>query len=84
MERLLSVASERGVSCQPLIGEGVIWDVLQDMIQENGIDLIVLGTHGRQGLRKLLLGSIAEEVFRMAPCPVLTVGPKTSVIAVDG
>jgi nucleotide-binding universal stress UspA family protein len=78
MERLLSTASQRGVSCQPLIGEGVIWDVLQGMIQQNGIDLIVVGTHGRGGRRKLVLGSVAEEVFRMAPCPVLTVGPKTS------
>jgi nucleotide-binding universal stress UspA family protein len=50
------------------------------MIQQNGLDLIVLGTHGRRGLRKLLLGSVAEEVFRMAPCPVLTVGPKTPEI----
>ena len=80
MERFLSAGREWGVSCQPLIGEGAIWDVLQDMIQQNGLDLIVLGTHGRRGLRKLLLGSVAEEVFRMAPCPVLTVGPKTSEI----
>jgi nucleotide-binding universal stress UspA family protein len=36
----------------------------------------VLGTHGRTGVGKLLLGSVAEEVFRSAPCPVLTVGPK--------
>ena len=56
----------------------MIWDVLQAMIQENGIDLIVVGTHGRRGLRKLLLGSITEEVFRLASCPVLTVGPRTS------
>jgi nucleotide-binding universal stress UspA family protein len=47
------------------------------MIHEKDIDLIVVGTHGRRGLRKLLLGSVAEEVFRLAPCPVLTVGPKT-------
>ena len=75
---LLSAVRQKGISCQPLIGEGVIWDVLLDMIRQNGIDLIVVGTHGRRGLGKLLLGSVAEEVFRMAPCPVLTVGPKTS------
>ena len=78
MERLLSTARQQGVPCQPLIGEGAVWDVLLDMIQQNGIDLIIVGTHGRRGLSKLLLGSVAEEVFRMAPCPVLTVGPKTS------
>jgi universal stress protein A len=39
----------------------------------NGIDLIVLGTHGRRALRRLMLGSVAERVVRAAPCPVLTV-----------
>jgi nucleotide-binding universal stress UspA family protein len=44
-------------------------------IEERNIDLLVVGTHGRQGFRRLLLGSIAEEIIRHAPCPVLTVGP---------
>jgi len=78
LEPLLSAVRQKGISCRPLIGDGAIWDVLLDMIQQNGIDLIIVGTHGRRGLGKLLLGSVAEEVFRMAPCPVLTVGPKTS------
>jgi len=77
MESYLGAASQKGVPCQPLIGEGVIWDVLRDMIRENRIDLIVVGTRGRRGIGKLLLGSVTEEVFRLAPCPVLTVGPKT-------
>ena len=47
-------------------------------IEEKSIDLIVLGTHGRRGLKKLVLGSVAEQVFRRAPCPVLTVGPHTA------
>jgi nucleotide-binding universal stress UspA family protein len=41
--------------------------------KENNIDLIVLGTHGRSGLAHVLLGSVAERVVRIAPCPVLTV-----------
>lgn len=41
---------------------------------EHDIDLIVLGTHGRRGVRRLLLGSVAEEVVRRSSCPVLTVG----------
>jgi nucleotide-binding universal stress UspA family protein len=40
---------------------------------ELGCDVIVLGTHGRTGLRRALLGSVAEQVVRKAPCPVLTV-----------
>lgn len=44
-----------------------------DYAQTNGIDLIVMGTHGRSGLSHLLLGSVAENVVRRAPCSVLTV-----------
>ena len=40
------------------------------------IDLIVLGTHGRSGLRRVLMGSVAQAVVRTAPCQVLTIGPK--------
>ena len=42
---------------------------------ELGVDLIVIGTHGRGGLSHALLGSVAEKVVRKAPCPVLTVQP---------
>jgi nucleotide-binding universal stress UspA family protein len=41
--------------------------------EETGADLIVMGTHGRTGLARLLMGSVAEQVVRRAPCPVLTV-----------
>jgi universal stress protein A len=41
-------------------------------------DLIVMGTHGRSGLNRLLLGSVAEYVLRHAPCPVLTIKPATA------
>ncbi len=41
--------------------------------EEHNMDLVVMGTHGRRGLRRMLLGSVAEEVVRMAKCPVLTV-----------
>ena len=47
LEPLLSAVRQKGISCQPLIGEGAIWDVLPDMIHQNDIDLIVVGTHGR-------------------------------------
>lgn len=44
--------------------------------KEHQIDLIVIGTHGRTGLSHVLIGSVAERVVRMAPCPVLTVHPQ--------
>lgn len=60
------------------IGRGKVWDNLAAIIREQHIDLIVLGTHGRTGLGKLLLGSVAENILRHATCPVLTVGPHVS------
>jgi len=47
---------------------------------EHDVDAIVLGTHGRRGVRRLLLGSVAEEVVRKAPCPVMTVGREVGTV----
>ncbi len=41
--------------------------------EEEGVDMIVMGTHGRRGLSRLLMGSVSEAVIRRAPCPVLTI-----------
>jgi nucleotide-binding universal stress UspA family protein len=60
------------------IGHGAVWANLADVIETNAIDLIIVGTHGRTGLGKLLLGSVAEDILRHASCPVLTVGPKVA------
>jgi len=48
-------------------------DEILRVAREEGMDLIVMGTHGRTGLRHVLLGSVAEAVVRAAPCPVLTI-----------
>lgn len=48
-------------------------DAIVQLAAEEYADLIVMATHGRTGLRRLLMGSVAEEVIRHAPCPVLTV-----------
>lgn len=53
-----------------------IWTTVKRTIEDHDIDLIVLGTHGRTGAQKLLLGSVAEEIFRRSPVPVLTIGPR--------
>jgi len=66
----------RGVPHQALSGIGNVWAVLRRMVSEHDIDLIVVGSHGRTGARKLLMGSVAEKLFRQASCPVLTVGPR--------
>ena len=67
-----------------VVAEGAVAEVLLNLLERNHIDLAVFGSHGRRAFKKVLLGSIAEEVFRMASCPVLTVGPKTANISPEG
>ncbi|MDQ3366020.1 MAG: universal stress protein [Myxococcota bacterium] len=58
---------------QVLLKTGDARDVINQTALEVGADLIVMGTHGRRGVTRALLGSVAETVVRSAPCPVLTV-----------
>jgi nucleotide-binding universal stress UspA family protein len=62
--------------CTTLLDRGDVADVIPAMIHEHEVDLVVLVTHGRHGVGKLILGSAAEKIYRTAFCPVLTVGPK--------
>jgi nucleotide-binding universal stress UspA family protein len=60
------------------VTEGELWPVLNEVVDKQKTDLVVMGTHGRTGVSRALLGSAAEEIFRRAACPVLTVGPHVS------
>jgi nucleotide-binding universal stress UspA family protein len=64
-----------GIDTEVLIEEGDIQSCLDNAIQKHDVDLVIIGTRGRTGLAKMLLGSVAEEIFRTVPVPVLTVGP---------
>lgn len=65
-----------GVEYQCLVEQSLnVWDGVDQAIRDYSIDLIVLGSHGRTGAQRFLLGSTGEEIFRRAPVPVLTVGP---------
>jgi nucleotide-binding universal stress UspA family protein len=72
--------SLEGRPAKMLLERGDVWDVISGIIQKNKIDLVVTATHGRQGLRKLVMGSAAEKIFRRATCPVLTIGPHVPVL----
>jgi nucleotide-binding universal stress UspA family protein len=71
------VASFAETHPEVLILEGDVWSNIEDTLASRDIDLLVTGTRGRSGVAKLLLGSVAEELFRKAACPVLTVGPQS-------
>ena len=73
---VLDSVSNRGIPCQAVVDNGDIWVVMSDFLREHAVDLLVIGTTGRAGLGKVLLGSVAEEAIRESPCPVLAVGPK--------
>jgi len=74
MERIESQLAE--VEHETLIERGGdLWKVIESKLQQFKVDLVVLGTHGRTGLRKVLMGSAAERVLRHSPVPVITVGP---------
>jgi len=67
-----------GTPHEVLVRRGDVWSTLSELIEAHEIDLAVIGTHGHSGLAKVFLGSVAEQIFRQAPCPVLTVGPNVS------
>jgi nucleotide-binding universal stress UspA family protein len=62
-------------SFKVLLDQGDLGDVIPAFIREHEADLVVLGTHGRRGISKLVLGSDAEKIYCSASCPVLTIGP---------
>jgi nucleotide-binding universal stress UspA family protein len=67
-------AARSGLSIDCRAIEGFAGDMICEFAEQNAVDLIVMGTHGRRGLSHMLLGSVAEHVLRHALCPVLTVG----------
>jgi nucleotide-binding universal stress UspA family protein len=72
-----------GINTQVLIEEGDIQSHLEKALRKHHTDLVIIGTRGRTGLAKILLGSVAEEIFRTVPCPVLTVGPLSDAAKAD-
>ncbi|ELY48586.1 universal stress protein [Natronolimnohabitans innermongolicus] len=73
LEEAERTAADRGVETTTTIRQGVPQEEIVDAAETNAMDLIVMGTHGRSGLDHLVVGSVAEEVVRNAPVPVVTV-----------
>jgi nucleotide-binding universal stress UspA family protein len=74
-QELAENGSLDGLEHQFVVRQGDVWKEIQSVIHKSRTDLLVIGTHGRRGVGKMFLGSVAEQIFRHADCPVLTVGP---------
>ena len=76
-EDLVQRGALAGLRHEVIIRQGDVWEQLEKLVRQEQVDLLVIGTHGRRGIGKLLLGSVAEQIFRHADCMVLTVGPSS-------
>jgi nucleotide-binding universal stress UspA family protein len=65
----------QGLPAEVPLHPGLVWEIISEIAARNEIDLLVLASHGRHGIPRMLMGSVAEDVFRNVSCPVLTVGP---------
>jgi nucleotide-binding universal stress UspA family protein len=68
----------QGVPTRWLRRAGVVDQLIVDTAREEGANYVVMGTHGRGGIARFMLGSVADRVVRTASCPVLTVRPKAA------
>jgi len=70
------VLSAVDIDVRKVVRTGVAFVEIIDYAKTEGIDLIVMGTHGRSGIEHILIGNVAEKVVRKSPCPVMTIRPK--------
>ncbi len=66
----------QGVECVPAVRHGFVPDVVTDVVKNSGAGRLILGTHGRRGLKKFVLGSVARQLLETVEIPVCTVGPR--------
>jgi len=70
---VLSLAEKEGVKSSSLLVKGTPYEQIVHLARELNIDLIVMGTYGRRGTERVLIGSVAQRVIEYAPCPVLVI-----------
>ena len=75
VEDVKKKAEGSNIKTTPFVREGEAYRVITNLARENKVDIIVLGSHGRTGLRRLLMGSVTAKVIGHSPCPVLVVKP---------
>ena len=73
LEKWASAARAEGMTVRTIVRTGSANEEIVNLATDEGAELIIMGTHGRTGLNRMLLGSVADRVVRLARCPVLTV-----------
>ena len=73
LDEAVSQYKSRGIAITGQLANGVSWEEIARITEEASYDLIVMGTHGRRGLPRALMGSVCENVVRTSPVPVLVV-----------
>ena len=73
LDRWAASVREQGITVRTAVRTGGPYAEIVAVATDERADLVIMGTHGRGGMSRLLLGSVAERVVRLAPCPVLTV-----------
>jgi nucleotide-binding universal stress UspA family protein len=68
---ITSLAAARGIEAEPFVREGESYAVITNLARDLSISMIIIGSHGRTGMKRLFMGSVAEKVIGYAPCPVL-------------
>jgi nucleotide-binding universal stress UspA family protein len=74
LDDLVEEARAKGLAARACVRHGVAYQEIVALARDERADLIVIGTHGRGGVARMLVGSVTDRVVRLAPCPVLTVG----------
>jgi nucleotide-binding universal stress UspA family protein len=73
LEKWEADAKGKGLNVRTVLRDGTPYREIVDLATDERADLVIIGTHGRGGVNRALLGSVADRVVRLAPCPVLTV-----------
>ncbi|KPN30622.1 universal stress protein [Halolamina pelagica] len=76
VEEVVDAAETAGVEVETHVVSGTAYRRILDYVDSEGVDLVVMGTHGRSGVERFLLGSVTERVVRTADVPVLTIRQK--------
>jgi nucleotide-binding universal stress UspA family protein len=70
---VVKLAEKEGLKAEAILAKGEPYDQIVHYAKIKGVDMIVMGTYGRRGTKRILIGSVAERVIEYAPCPVLVV-----------